>query len=152
MMPGKVNPVMAEVTDMVCFQVIGNDLSIAMAVQAGQLELNVMMPVIAHNLLQSIEILKNVVVLLTDRGVSGITANIEHCRELAEKSLGIATALTPYIGYERAAEVAREARDTGRTVREIVLELGLLSGDDLERVLDPARMALSPLNEEAKSG
>lgn len=152
MMPGKVNPVMAEVTDMVCFQVIGNDLAIAMAVQAGQLELNVMMPVIAHNLLQSIEILKNVVVVLADRGISGITANVEHCRELAEKSLGIATALTPYIGYERAAEVAREARDTGRTVREIVLESGLLSGDDLERVLDPARMALSPLNEEAKSG
>ena len=152
MMPGKVNPVMAEVTDMVCFQVIGNDLAIAMAVQAGQLELNVMMPVIAHNLLQSIEILKNVVVVLADRGISGITANVEHCRELAEKSLGIATALTPYVGYERAAEVAREARDTGRTVREIVLESGLLSGDDLERVLDPARMALSPLNEEAKSG
>lgn len=152
MMPGKVNPVMAEVTDMVCFQVIGNDLAIAMAVQAGQLELNVMMPVIAHNLLQSIEILKNVVVVLADRGIRGITANVEHCRELAEKSLGIATALNPYIGYERAAEVAREARDTGRTVREIVLESGLLSGNDLERVLDPARMALSPLNEEAKSG
>lgn len=152
MMPGKVNPVMAEVTDMVCFQVIGNDLAIAMAVQAGQLELNVMMPVVAHNLLQSCEILKNVVMVLADRGIRGITANDEHCRELAERSLGLATALNPYIGYERAAEVAREARDTGRTVREIVLELGLLSGDDLERVLDPARMALSPLNEEAKPG
>lgn len=140
-MPGKVNPVIAEVTDMVCFQVVGNDLTIAMATQAGQFELNVMMPVISHNLLQSIQILKNVVAVLADRCVSGVTANAEHCRELAEKSLGMATVLNPYIGYERAAMVAREAQVTGRTIREIVIEQGLLSREDLERVFDPARMA-----------
>ncbi|MDP2661650.1 MAG: aspartate ammonia-lyase, partial [Dehalococcoidia bacterium] len=95
-MPGKVNPVIAEVTDMVCFQVAGNDLTIAMAVQAGQLELNVMMPVIAFNLLQSIEILKNVCGILAGKCVRGITANVERCRDLAERSLGMATVLNPH--------------------------------------------------------
>jgi len=140
-MPGKVNPVIAEVTDMVCFQVIGNDMTIAMAVQAGQFELNVMMPVIAFDLLQSIEILKNVTVVLTERCIRGITANAERCRDLAERSLGVAAVLNPYIGYERAAAVAREAQATGRTIREIVLEKGILNQEELERILDPARMA-----------
>lgn len=140
-MPGKVNPVMAEVTDMVCFQVVGNDLAIAMASQAGQLELNVMMPVIAHNLLQSIDILNNVVEVLADRCVSGITANVGRCRELAERSLGLATVLNPYIGYQEASRIAKEAQVTGRTIQEIVMEEGLLSQEKLERIMDAARMA-----------
>lgn len=141
MMPGKVNPVIAEVADMVCFQVLGNDLTIALATQAGQLELNVMMPVIAHNLLQSIELLKSVVGVLADRCVRGITANVERCRQLAEESLGMATVLNRYIGYEKAASIAREAQATGRTIRQIVVEKGLLPTEELERILDPARMA-----------
>ncbi|MDP2726326.1 MAG: lyase family protein, partial [Dehalococcoidia bacterium] len=141
MMPGKVNPVIAEVTDMVCFQVLGNDLAVAMATQAGQFELNVMMPVIAHNLFQSIEILRNVVSILADHCVRGITANVAHCRELAEQSLGLVTALSPYIGYAKAASIAREALATGRTIRQVAIEQGIMSSEELARILDPARMA-----------
>ncbi len=140
-MPGKVNPVIAEVTGMVCFQVAGNDLTIAMAVQAGQLELNVMMPVIAFNLLQSIEMLTNVCGILAGKCVRGITANVERCLELAERSLGMATILNPYIGYERASSIAKEAQSTGRSVRDTVMEKGILNREDLERILDPVRMA-----------
>ena len=139
-MPGKVNPVMAEVLDMVCFQVVGNDLTIAMATQAGQLELNVMMPVINFDLLMSLEILRNVVRVFTDRCVVGITANEERNRQLVEESSALATALNPYIGYEAAAKVSQEAVRTGKTIRQLVLEKGLLSPEDLEKVLDPVGM------------
>ncbi len=140
-MPGKVNPVMAEMLNMVSFQVLGNDLAIAMAVQAGQLELNVMMPVINHNLLHSLDILKNAVKVFTERCVKGIKADRERCKEMAEKSIGLATVLNPSIGYELAAKVAKEAVATGKTIREAALEKGILSRKEIDRVL--ATMAMT---------
>ena len=134
-MPGKVNPVIAEAMNMVGFQVVGNDLTISLAAQAGQLELNVMMPVIIHNLLQSIEILKNGIRVFADRCVAGITANQKRCLELAELSVALATALNPYIGYGAAAEIAKELVRTGRPIREVVLERGIMPKEKLDRVL-----------------
>ncbi len=139
-MPGKVNPVMAEMLNMVCFQVMGNDLTIALAAQAGQLELNVMMPLIAFNLMLSLEILKNGIASFTRRCVAGITADAERCRELVEQSLSLATALSPYIGYEAAAAIAQESLETGKPLRSIVLERGLLPAEELDRVLSPQAM------------
>lgn len=138
MMPGKVNPVMAEVLNMVAFQVIGNDLTISLASQAGQLELNVMMPVINHNLLQSLQILKNVLITFRERCVEGIRANFERCRHYLERSLGLATVLNPVIGYEEAARVAKRAHASGRSLREVILEEGLLSLEELDRIMSPA--------------
>lgn len=135
-MPGKVNPVMAEMLDMVCFQVIGNDTAIALAVQAGQLELNVMMPLIAHNLLSSMEILKNAVSVFTDRCIKGITAHSEHCRDLAGRSMGLAALLNPYIGYEAAAEAAKEAVKTGATIKDVVVRKGLMTAREFEKLLE----------------
>ncbi|MCL5961004.1 MAG: aspartate ammonia-lyase, partial [Chloroflexi bacterium] len=126
-MPGKVNPVMPEMLNMVCFQVIGCDCAVTVASEAGQLELNVMMPVIAFNLHFSLEILSNAVRAFEERCVRGITANKERCLELAERSLGVATALSPYLGYEVAASLAKEALATGRSIREVVLEKRLLT-------------------------
>jgi len=126
---------------MVSFQVLGNDLAIAMAVQAGQLELNVMMPVINHNLLHSLDILKNAVKVFTERCVKGIKADRKRCKEMAEKSIGLATVLNPLIGYELAAKVAKEAVATGKTIREAVLEKGILSRKEIDRVL--ATMAIT---------
>ncbi len=139
-MPGKVNPVMAEMMNMVCFQVIGNDLTVAMAAQAGQLELNVMMPVINYNIMQSVEILKNAVRVFTERCVNGTKADKARCREFAEKSVGLATVLNPFIGYEKAAVVAKEAVITGKTIREIVLEKGILSKKEVDKILNPMAM------------
>ncbi len=139
-MPGKVNPVMAEVTNMVCFQVLGNDLTISLAAQAGQLELNVMMPVISFNLLQSMEILANDISLLTDRCVKGITVNRERCKEYAEKSVGLATILNPSIGYEAAAAVAKESAATGKSLREIIVARGILTAEVVDKILDPTAM------------
>jgi aspartate ammonia-lyase len=139
-MPGKVNPVMAEVLNMVAFHIIGNDLTISIASQAGQLELNVMMPVINFNLLQSIEILKNVLNSFTERCIKGITANLERCKEMAERSIGLATVLNPYIGYEAAAKVAKEALLSGDTIRDVVLKRGILSREEVEKILDPLKM------------
>ena len=139
-MPGKVNPVMAEMLDMVCFQVIGNDRTIEMAAQAGQLELNVMMPVMAHNLLMSAEILKNAVKVFREKCVSGIAVNKARCQEYIDKSLGIATALNQYIGYLKAAEVAKEALKTGKSVAEITREKGYLSEEEFKKVFDPMRL------------
>jgi len=139
-MPGKVNPAMAEMLNMVCFQVIGNDLTIAMAAQAGQLELNVMMPVINLNLLQSLEILGNGVKAFTERCVQGIKADKERCREFAEKSVGLATILNPIIGYEKAAIVAKEAVITGKTIREIVLERGIFSKKEIDKIFNTIAM------------
>jgi len=139
-MPGKVNPVMAEMLNMVSFQVIGNDLTIAMAAQAGQLELNVMMPVINYNLLQSLEIFRNAVRVFTERCIKGIKADRARCKELAEKSVGLATVLNPFIGYEKAAAVAKEAVATGKTIREIVLAKGILSKKEIDKILDPMAM------------
>lgn len=135
-MPGKVNPVMAELLDMVSFQVIGNDLTITMAAQAGQFELNVMMPVINYNLLQSIEILTSGAGVFTERCVSGIKADKDRCKYFFEESIGVATILNRYIGYEKAAQVAKEATETGKTVKEVVLEKGILAREEWDRLMD----------------
>jgi aspartate ammonia-lyase len=139
-MPGKVNPSMAECLNMVAMQVVGNDAAVAMAVQAGQLELNVMMPVIAHNVLFSMEILKNFLPVFAERCVRGITADAERCRAYFESSVGLATILCPYIGYAKAAEVAKESVATGKTLRELILEKGLMTEADLAQALDPQRV------------
>ncbi|TAK30272.1 MAG: aspartate ammonia-lyase [Chloroflexota bacterium] len=139
-MPGKVNPVMAEMLDMVCFQVIGNDLAVSLAVQAGQLDLNVMMPVIAFNLIWSAEILTNAVRVFSARCVEGITANAERCRFLVEQDLSIATALNPYLGYSTVASVVQEAWATNRGIREVILQRGLMPVEELDRALDLRRM------------
>jgi len=139
-MPGKVNPVMAEMTTMVCFQVIGNDTAITAAAQAGQLELNVMMPVIAFNLLMSLTILSNALVALRTRCVDGLTANEAQCRWYAEHSVSLVTVLSPTIGYARAAELAKQAISSGRTIREQMIESGEFSGDEVDRLLDARAM------------
>jgi len=139
-MPGKVNPVMAEVTNMVCFHVIGNDQTIMLATQAGQMELNVMMPVISFNLLQSVEILTHTLRLLTDRCIKGITADRKRCLSYAETSVGLATILNPKIGYEAAASVAKESATTGKSIRAMVLEKGLLNSKEVKKILDPTVM------------
>ena len=119
---------------MVAFQVVGNDFTIALASQAGQLELNVMMPVIIHNLLSSMEILKNGVRAFQERCIEGIEANEDRCKAYMEKSLGLATVLNPYIGYERAAQVAKKAFATARSIRDIILEEGLLTPEELDKI------------------
>lgn len=136
-MPGKVNPVVAEMVNMVSFQVMGTDTAITMAAQAGQLELNVMMPVIIFNLLFSMEILKNAVYKLSDGCVEGITANAARCNEYLECSVGMATVLAPFIGYAAAAEVAKESVRTGRSSREIIISRELLSPKALAEIIDP---------------
>jgi len=138
-MPGKVNPVMAEVTAMVGFQVVGADIATALAVQAGQLELNVMMPAMAWNVLHSAEILKNTVRALAEKCVDGIEASEERCRYYANATVSIAAALNPYIGYAAAAEIAKESVRTGRTVTEIAAERKLLDDNLLREILDPYR-------------
>lgn len=139
-MPGKVNPVMAELTAQVAFQVVGNDLTVSLATQAGQLELNVMRPVIAHNLFQSVAILKNLCGVLRTFCIEGITANAERCRRYAEESYGIAAALNPYLGYGKAAECVRESVQTGKTLRQVILEKKLLSAAAIERILSPENL------------
>jgi aspartate ammonia-lyase len=139
-MPGKVNPSLAECLNMVAMQVVGNDAAVAMAVQAGQLELNIMMPLIAHNVLFSMEILKNFLPVFTERCVKGITADAERCRRHFEASVGLATILNPYIGYAKAAEVAKESVATGKTLRQLILEKGLMTEADLDKALDPRRV------------
>jgi aspartate ammonia-lyase len=139
-MPGKVNPVMAEMLDMVCFHVIGADAAVALAGQAGQLEINVMTPLVAFELLFALQVLGAAVTAFTERCVRGITANEDNCRRWGERSLGLATALNPVIGYEAAAEVAKEANRSGKSVPEVVLERGILSADELARRLDPASL------------
>lgn len=140
-MPGKYNPVMAEMTAMVCFQVMGYDNAISLAAQAGQLELNVMMPLIAYNLIHSIEILGNTIAALTVRCIQGITANSDRCLAYAEGSLALVTALNPHIGYLNAAAVAKESLETGKSLRQIVLERGLMSAEELAQVLNLEQMS-----------
>ena len=143
-MPGKVNPVICEATLMVAAQVIGNDTAITVAGAGGNFELNVMLPVIARNLLESITLLANASRLLADRCVDGITANVEHARELAESSPSIVTPLNRYIGYENAAAVAKSALKQGKTIREVVIENGHVEKGDLtEEQLDAALDVLS---------
>jgi aspartate ammonia-lyase len=139
-MPGKVNPVIPEVVSQVAFHIIGNDLTITMAAEAGQLELNAFEPVLFYNLFESITLLENGVKTFVDNCVSGITANKNRCNELLNKSVGIVTALCPYIGYKKSSEIAKEALKTNRLVEEIVLEKGWLSKDELHGILNPMSM------------
>ncbi len=139
-MPGKVNPVMCEAVMMVCSQVIGNDAAITWAGANGNLELNVMMPVMAHNLLESIRLLANVTEIFTEKCVRGIVANKERCQELVELSMAMVTSLAPIIGYDRAAEIAKESAKTGKTVRELCREKNVLPEAELNAALDPIAM------------
>ena len=139
-MPGKINPVMAEMLNMVCYQVMGNDTAIAYATQASQLELNVMMPVIAHNLLFSIEILSNGVAAFTDKCLKGIKADRIRCNEYADATLAMATALNPVIGYSSAAEISKESYRSGKSVKQVSIEKGLLTEKEADKVLDPRKL------------
>ncbi len=139
-MPGKVNPIIPEVVNQVAFEVIGNDLTVTMAAEAGQLELNAMEPVIAYNLFTSLDMLGRACRTLVKRCILGITANREHCRQQVERSIGLVTALNPLLGYEKATEIAEEALRTGKSVVEVVLEKGYLSREELDQVLVPHKM------------
>jgi fumarate hydratase class II len=139
-MPGKVNPVMAESLMQVCAQVVGNDAAITIGGLSGNFELNVMMPVMAHNLLQSIDLLANVVGQFNERCLQGLIADRKRCEGLIEESLAMCTALAPAIGYDRAAAIAKHAHETGKTVREIALAEQVLPEEELNRLLDPRPM------------
>jgi aspartate ammonia-lyase len=131
---------MFEMLTMVCNQVVGNDTAVALAVSEGQLELNVMMPQMAFSTMFSIDLLKNAMRVVTEYNVRGITANEERARYMVEHSMGLATALNPYIGYAAAATVVKEALKTGKPIREVVLAQGLLPAEELDRILDPRTM------------
>ena len=139
-MPGKVNPVIPEVVNQIAFKVIGNDLTVTMAAEGGQLELNVFEPVIVQSLFESIEMLKNGMNTLKYRCVDGIKANEEHCRSQVHNSIGLVTALNPIIGYEKSTRIAKEALETGRSVYDLVLEHKMLSKEQLDRILAPENM------------
>lgn len=143
-MPGKVNPVMAECLNMIAFQVVGNDLTVNLAVQAGQLELNVMTPVIMYNVLSSIQLLTNYLPAFTKKCVAGITVDKKRCSQYLDKNPSLATILSPYIGYLEASKIAKQALRDERSVKEIALEKGLLKPEELERIFNPKRL----LNEE----
>ena len=139
-MPGKVNPVIPEVVNQVCYKVIGNDLTVTFAAEAGQLQLNVMEPVLSHSIMESINFLGNALDTLREKCITGITANKEVCLNMVKHSIGIVTALNPYIGYKNSTEIAKEALETGKSVYNLVLEKGILSQGKLDEILDPANM------------
>jgi aspartate ammonia-lyase len=139
-MPGKVNPVIPEVVNQVCFDVIGGDMTVTMAAEAGQLQLNVFEPVIAYRLLGGIAELVSACIVLRERCVSGITANRDRMRGFVEQSIGIVTALVPVIGYEASTEIARDALASGRGVYDLVMERGLLTREQLDQALNPEAM------------
>ena len=139
-MPGKVNPSVPEMVNQVCFQVIGCDATIAAAADAGQLELNVMMPVIAWNALHASSILTQALTVFRTRTIEGLEADADRCRELLDRSTAVATALSPYLGYATTAEIAKAAVATNRSIRDLVLERGLMPADRLDRVLSPEAM------------
>ncbi len=139
-MPGKVNPVIPEVVNQICFQVIGNDVTITMAAEAGQLQLNVMEPVMFFNLYRNLEILTNGCRVLSEKCVNGITANRDVCRIFVERSIGLVTALNPIIGYEKSAEIAKEALASGRGIVELVVEKGYLTKEQVEDLLNPEKL------------
>jgi fumarate hydratase class II len=140
-MPGKYNPVIAEMLNMVCFQVIGLDTAITLCAQAGQFELNVMMPLIAYDLLHSLQILNSSLRVFAERCIQGITPQPERCRSYAEGTLALVTALNPYIGYLQAAEVAKASLETGQSIRQIVLERNLMTPEQVAKVLDLEAMS-----------
>ena len=139
-MPGKVNPVIPEVVNQVAFNVIGNDVTITMAAEAGQLELNAFEPIIFYCLFQSIDTLGYAVQTFVDNCVSGITANETRCRYFVENSVGIITAICPYVGYQKAAEIAKEAIKTGESVKKLIIEQGILTEEQMDEILDPVQM------------
>ncbi|MDA2933197.1 class II fumarate hydratase [Acidobacteria bacterium AH-259-D05] len=139
-MPGKVNPVIPEAVTMIAAQVMGNDLTITIGAQSGNFELNVMKPVIAYNLLQSIQLLSNGSVVLAEKCVNGLKADRKRARQMVERSLAMVTSLAPRIGYDKAAEIAKEAYQTGRTVREVAMEKKVLPEEELKQALDPWSM------------
>jgi fumarate hydratase class II len=141
-MPGKVNPVMCEALMQVCAQAIGNDTTISWCGANGNFELNVMMPVLAHDILESVRLLAAAVTVFADRCVDGIVANEARCRELVEYSMAMVTSLAPIIGYDRAAQIAKESAKTGRTVRQICEEQQVLPADELAAALDPVAMTM----------
>ena len=139
-MPGKVNPVIAEVLDQTCYQVIANDMAVTLGVENGQMELNVMEPVMAFNIFNSFNYMTNAVDTFVDKLLIGLQPNEKQCAEWLDRSVGIVTALLPYIGYENSAMVAKEAYATGRPVRELILEKGLLTQEEIDRILSPMQM------------
>ena len=139
-MPGKVNPVIPEAVTMIVAQVMGNDLTITLGGQSGNFELNVMKPVIVYNLLQSIALVSNGSVVLAEKCVNDLKADRERCQQMVERSLAMVTSLAPRIGYDKAAGIAKEAYQTGRTVREVAMEKKILSQEELEQALDPWSM------------
>lgn len=139
-MPGKVNPVIPEVVNQVAFYCIGNDLTITMAAEAGQLELNAFEPIIFYCMFQSIDTLTYAVRTLIDNCITGITANVERCQELVENSTGIITAISPHVGYQKAADIAKKALKTDKSIRSLILEEGLIDAGNLNEILDPVHM------------
>ncbi len=139
-MPGKVNPVMCEVLNQTCFQIIGNDLTVSMAVENGQLELNVMEPVMVYRIFDSISIFTNVLRVFRELALNGIIANTQDCQDYVDNSFGICTALLPYVGYERISIAVKEAQKTGRPVRELILEKGMVTQEELNIILDAQNM------------
>jgi aspartate ammonia-lyase len=139
-MPGKVNPVIPEVMNQVCFKVIGNDLTVTLAAEAGQLQLNVMEPIIAAAIFESQTLLINAIRTLREECIDGIEANVEACRAFAERSIGLVTALNPHIGYERSTQLAAEALASGKSILELVLEHGWMDERAARAALDPMRM------------
>lgn len=139
-MPGKVNPVIAEVVNQVAFQVLGNDHTVALAAEAGQFELNVMEPVMVFNIIQSIEILSRVVKVFKEKCIIGITANSDRCRAMVDTSVGIITPLVPYVGYEEATKLAQEAMTSNKTIQELIADKGILSEEQIKKILSPQNM------------
>ncbi|MCO5248689.1 MAG: aspartate ammonia-lyase [Chitinophagales bacterium] len=139
-MPGKVNPVIPEVVNQTCFKVIGNDLTVSFAAEAGQLQLNVMEPVISQALMESVHILGNALNILIEKCITGITANRENCSNMVKNSIGVVTALNPHIGYENSTKIAKEALESGRSIYDLVLDYDLLTKEKLDDVLDPRHM------------
>lgn len=139
-MPGKVNPVIPEVMNQICFKVIGNDLTVTLAAEAGQLQLNVMEPVMIFSILESMMLLSNGMQTLATKCVDGITANEAHCKAMVMNSIGIVTALNPYIGYKNSTKIAKEALETGASVYDLVLKYNILSVEELDKILDPENM------------
>lgn len=142
-MPGKVNPVIPEVVNQVCFKVIGNDLTVTLAAQAGQLQLNVMEPVLGECIIESMIFLERAMDSLRTKCIDGITANREVCKNMVKNSIGIVTALNPYIGYKTSTKIAQEAMETGKSVYDLVLEHNILSKEKLDEILDPKNMLSS---------
>ena len=139
-MPGKVNPVIPEVVNQVAFKVIGNDMTITMAAEGGQLELNAFEPVVFYCLFESIDILASAIQTFIDNCVTGITANEARCQELVDHSVGVVTALCPYLGYKKSAELAKMALKSNKSVRDLILEEKILTADEVDKILDPLNM------------